>query len=162
MKKNLISFSALLLMVLMSVSCTDKNSPKEVANTWLNSFYHLDYETAKKISTEDTKTLLATLQQFTSMVPDSSKKEAKKIVITLKDVKEDGDKAVATYTISNEPGKDQTLPLVKQSGKWLVQWSKGDMMGGTGGGSDSTGAEPPAGADSTAPAGTNATDSAMH
>ncbi len=115
----------------MVVSC-NKNSPKEVATTWLNSFYHMDCETAKKVSTEDTKSLIATLQQFTSMIPDSMKKEMKKIVVTVKDVKEDGDKATATYTLSNDPGKDQSLPLVKQNGKWLVQFTKNDQMGGAG------------------------------
>ena len=158
MKKVLVSFSTLLLVALMSVSC-NKNSPKDVASAWLNSFYHLDYETAKKSSTEDTKSLLATLQQFTNMVPDSNKKEMKKITVNVKDVKEDGDKAVATYTTSDNPGKDQSLNLVKQSGKWLVQFSKNDQMGGA---ADSTGTEQPMGADSTSPAGGAMPDSSMH
>jgi hypothetical protein len=158
MRRILITFSMLLLVAAMSVSC-NKNSSKDVATTWLNSFYHLDYETAKKTSTEDTKSLLATLQQFTSMVSDSSKKEMKKIAVNVKSVKEDGDKAIATYTTSENPGKDQELNLVKQNGKWLVQFSKNDQMGGA---SDSTNAEPPAGSDSSTSAGSNAPDSTMH
>jgi thioredoxin-related protein len=159
MKKFLIS--TLLLVGLVSTSCNNKNSPKEVATTWLNSFYHLDYETAKKLSTEDTKNILATLQQFTTMIPDSMKKDTKKVVITIKDLKEDGDKAVATYTTSNDP-KEQSLPLVKQGGKWLVQWSKSDMSGMGAGAADSTGAEQPGGADSTAPSGGSMADSSAH
>jgi hypothetical protein len=158
MRRSLISFSVILLVAIMSVSC-NKNGPKDVATNWLNSFYRLDYESAKKLSTEDTKNILATLQQFTTMIPDSMKKDSKKIVVTVKDVKENGDKAVATYVVSNDPGKEQTLPLVKQNGKWLVQWSKDDMKGGA---TDSTRTEQPAGADSTGPGGDNAPDTTGH
>jgi len=133
MRKIFLTFSVLLLVAVMSVSC-NKGSSKDVATTWLNSFYHLDYETAKAVSTEETKTLLASLQQFTSMVPDSNKKEMKKIVVTVKSVKEDGDKAIAIYTTSDNPGKEQTLPLIKgkdkDKDKWLVQFSKNDQLNG--------------------------------
>ena len=53
----------------------------------------------------------------------------KKISITVKDVKEDGDKAVATYVMSDMPGKDQTINLVKKDNKWLVQFTKNDEAG---------------------------------
>lgn len=128
MKRILIAFSTLLLVAITSVSC-NKNSAKETATNWLTSFYHLDYETAKTLSTEDTKTLLSSLQQFTSMVPDSNKKEMKKIAIKVKDVKETGDTADATYTVSDTPDKDQHIKLIKTNGKWLVQFTKNDQMG---------------------------------
>lgn len=131
MRKIFLTFSVLLMMAVISVSC-NKGGAKEAATTWLNSFYHLDYETAKTVSTEETKTFIATLQQFTSMIPDSNKKERKKVVIKVKSVKEDGDKAIAVYTTSDSPDKDQTLPLVKQNGKWLAQFSKNDQMNGAG------------------------------
>ena len=63
MKKILLSFSALLLAAVILVSC-NKNAPKDVANTWLTSFYHMDYDAAKKVSTDDTKNLLSQLQQL--------------------------------------------------------------------------------------------------
>src|ERR1700759_5366442 len=96
MKKFLLSFSGLLLAAVILVSC-NKNSPKDVANTWLTSFYHMDYDAAKKVSTEETKNLLAQLAQLSSMVSDSSKKELKKITITIKDVKQPTD---STATVS--------------------------------------------------------------
>jgi hypothetical protein len=159
MRKIPVFFASLLLMAVISVSC-NKNSAKDVATTWLTSFYHIDYETAKKFSTEDTKNLIATLQQFTNMVPDSTKKEMKKLSINVKDVKEEGDKAIATYTISDNPGKDQTINLVKKDGKWLVQFSKNDQMSGAG--EATPGQEPAAMGDSaSAPAG-SVPDSSMH
>ena len=143
----------------MAVSC-NKNSAKDVATTWLNGFYHMDYEAAKKVSTEDTKNLIATMQQLTGVIPDSNKAEIKKIKITVKDVKEKGDTAVATYTISDTPGKDQTLNLIKKDGKWLVQFSKNDQMGG--GGAENN-ADQPMGADSTAtPAEATMSDTTKH
>ncbi len=160
MKRILLSVSTLLLAAMMLVSCS-KNSPKDVATTWLNGFYHMDYEAAKKVSTEDTKNLLSQLQQLSGMVPDSSKKELKKITVNVKDVKEEGDKATATYTTSDNAAKDQQLKLVKQGDKWLVQFSKSDTMGGADGGD-----QQPGGADSTgtggAPGDANMADTTKH
>jgi hypothetical protein len=127
MKKTgyLVLFVALILSVIVT-GCS-KNSPKQVAQTWLNGFHHLDFDAAKKVSTEDTKKMLSQFEQLTSMLADSNKKELKKVVVTIKDIKEDGDKAVATYVTSDNPGKDQTINLVKQDGQWLVQFTKVDM-----------------------------------
>jgi Domain of unknown function (DUF4878) len=159
MRKIFLSFSALLMIAMMTVSCGGGNSPKDVANTWLTSFYHMDYDAAKKVSTEETKAMLTQLSQLSGMVGDSSKKELKKITVNVKDVKENGDKAVATYTTSDNASKEQTLNLVKKDGKWLVQFTKSDQMGGgdAGGsghsGTDSTAA--PAAPPADAPADTS-------
>ncbi len=146
MKKILISFFALILIVATTESC-NKGGAKDVATKWLTSFYHIDYDAAKDLSTEDTKNLIASLQQFTSMIPDSVKNDRKKVNVNVKDVKEKGDTAVATYTTSDSPDKDQNITLVKVKGKWLVEFSKNDQMSGAGdvapdqsGGGDSTGA----------------------
>lgn len=128
MKKILVSVLALVLTAAFLISC-NKNSPKEVATNWLNCFWHMDYEGAKKLSTDDTKNFIAQLEQFSTVISDSSKKEMKKLVITVKDVKENGDKAVATYVMSDMPGKDQTLNLVKKNDRWLVQFTKNDKAG---------------------------------
>jgi len=146
MKKFLVSFS--LVLAIAFVGC-NKNGPKDVAQNWLTSFLHLDIENAKKFSTDDTKMLLSEIQQLTDKVSDSSKKEMKKITVNIKNVKENGNKAVATYTTSDVPNKEQTINLVKQGDKWLVQFSKVDLMGGAPGegseeaASDSTSANAP-------------------
>lgn len=52
------SFRLFLLLVAASVmlgSCS-KNSPKEVANTWLTGFNHMDFDQSIKVSTNETKT----------------------------------------------------------------------------------------------------------
>ena len=121
-------FLVVILSVFMLESC-NKNSPKEVAYNWLVAFNHLDFETAEKLSTPDTKSLLSALQRLTEKVSDSNKNDLKKVTITMKDVKVTGDKAVATYFSSDNPTKEQTCNLVKQGKTWLVQFSKVDLMG---------------------------------
>ncbi len=127
MKKILRTSVVFILAAFMMAGCS-KNTPKDVAYNWLTDFNHLDFDAAKKLSTADTKNLLSSLQQLTEKVTDSNKKELKKVTITIKDVKENGDKAVATYISSDNPAKNQTLNLVKQGNKWLVQFSKVDLM----------------------------------
>jgi ElaB/YqjD/DUF883 family membrane-anchored ribosome-binding protein len=88
----------------------------------------MDFEQAMKLSTNDTKNLLSTLEELTAGVSDSGRTELKKIKVTIKDVKEDGDKAMVTYTSSDNPN-EQILSLVKQNDKWLVQFTKTDLVG---------------------------------
>ena len=120
MKKLFYSLSALVFVALFMVSC-NKNNPKDVADKWLTSFYHMDYEEAKKVSTDETKGLVNTFQELTRSLADSSKQEMKKIQVTIKDVKEDGDKATVTYTTSEEDAKEQKLAMIKKDGKWGVK-----------------------------------------
>jgi len=150
MKKIMLPVATLVLATLMFVGCNKGNNPKAVAGTWLTAFYHMDYEAAKKVSTDETKGLLTQLAQFSGMVPDSTKQQYKKITVDVKEAKEDGDKAEVTYLLNDPTSKDasskeQTLHLVKQNNKWLVQFSKNDSMGGDDKGGD------PSKADSSAP-----------
>ena len=128
MKRIFTSLIAVAALAVILVSC-NTNSPKGVAEKWLTSFYHMDYEAAKEVSTEQTKSMLDMMQSFSAMMADSAKAEAKKIKVDVKDVKEEGDKATVTYTTSSTP-TDQTLNMVKENGKWLVQFSKQDMGAG--------------------------------
>ncbi len=135
MKKAILSLSVIAIMATILVSF-DKTHPKDVAETWLTSFYHMDFEAAKKISTTDTKALLTQLTEFSSLIPDSVKDEAKNIVININDVAEDGDKATVTYKAlsgkKGDPGEGGTLKLVKQSGQWLVLFTKDDVNASSG------------------------------
>jgi hypothetical protein len=116
-----LAVSALLL------SC-NKNNPKDVAREWLTDFYHQDYESAKKISTEETRYMLNTIQGFSAALDDSVKEKAKKVTIDIKDVKVEGDKATVTFRASNAPTQDEPpLKLVKQNDKWMVQFTKSDF-----------------------------------
>jgi hypothetical protein len=98
-----------------------------VAQNWLTSFYRMDFDAAKKLSTEDAKKMLSTFQILSPEQTDSFKKELKKVTVKVKNVSVLGDSvAVATYVMTDVPDKEERLNLVKQSGKWLVQYSKSD------------------------------------
>lgn len=163
MKKILLSLSVVFIAAMMLVSCSS-SSPKDVAKTWLTSFYHMEYEAAKKVSTDDTKNFITQLQTLSSMMPDSAKKEMQKMTVNIKDEKVEGDNATVTYNIvsgkTQDAPKDETLKLVKKDGKWLVQFSKNDA------GNEAAAEEPaeePAEADSTGAATEGAaTDTAKH
>jgi len=127
MKNNLRLFLLIAIAPMMLMGC-NKNNPKDVAQTWLNGFNQMDFEKSIKLSTNDTKNLLSTLEELTAGVSDSGRAELKKIKVTIKDVKEDGDKAMVTYTSSDNPN-EQTLSLVRQNYKWLVQFTKTDLVG---------------------------------
>ncbi len=146
MRKIVCSIAAAILMAFTLQSCST-NSPKAAADKFLTSFYHMDFDEAKKVSTDDTKKMLDMLQQLTPMMPDSSKQQLKKIKVDLKTVTQSGDTASVIYVTSDNP-KDQTLHMIKKDGKWLAQWSKQDSMGG---GDQGQPADQPAmGGDSTA------------
>lgn len=134
MNRVLFSLLAVLGIAVVFSSCS-QNSPEPVAKKWLNSFYHMDYETAKTVSTDETKKVIAMFQQLAVNSSDSDKEQLKRIKVEIKNVKTEGDKSTVTYVTSDNP-KDQTIHLVKQNGKWLVQWTKQDQMAGEENGGD--------------------------
>jgi hypothetical protein len=141
MKKAILSVAAVLALAVTLVSCGG-GSPKASAEKWLNGFYHMDYASAKEVSTDETKKQLESFESMMGMMQQNAKDEAKKIKVDIKDPKVEGDNATVEYTLSNDPSP-KTLKMVKQNGKWLAQWSKMDM-GGMG---DGTGAGAGTGAD---------------
>lgn len=128
MKKVLLSVASVLMLAVVLVSCSS-NGPKANAEKFLNAFHHMDYATAKEVSTEETKKQLESFESImSSMANPAMKEEAKKIKVTVKEPKVDGEQATVEYTLSNDPSP-KTLKMVKQNGKWLAQWSKMDMGG---------------------------------
>lgn len=132
MKRLILSFVALLAVAITFTAC-NSNSPKATADKFLTSLSHMDYEGAKSVSTEETKKMIELISSFSSMMPDSVKAEAKKIKITIKDEKIEGDNATVTYTSSEDENKtEKKLNLTKKDGKWLVVWNKDEGMGAGG------------------------------
>jgi hypothetical protein len=123
MKKILLSISVIASIAIVSCGGNTANDPKSVAKDYLTKTFALDFEGAEKLGTKNTKELIALNKTFNSMWPDSQKAEYKKVKVDVKDAKITGDNAVVTYTETDKPG-DQTLKLVKQDGKWLVDQSK--------------------------------------
>jgi hypothetical protein len=124
MKKVLFALVAVATVVISSCGGS-KSDPKAVAKSWLEARNSLKWEEAKKLSTEDTKKFLDMQASFSSMIPDSVKKQTANMKVEIKgDAAITGDKAVVTYTSAEKEG-DQTLNLEKGAdGKWLVKQSK--------------------------------------
>lgn len=124
MSKALYGF---LLVAAMAVftSC-NRNSPRQVAETWLTAFHHMDADAALKHSAPATKTLIYTLSSLSGPIADSTRKELEKIKISIKDIQETNDKATVTYTTSDNP-KERKINLVRQSDKWYVLFTKVDL-----------------------------------
>lgn len=134
MRKSIHAWFFILFLSVGLFSC-DSNSPKASADKFLTSLYRMDYETAKSMSTENTRKLVDMIAQFSAMVPDSVKENAKKTKVNIKDVKEEGDKATVTYTVKDPAsGKsqpmEQKLTMIKQNGQWLAEWTKPDANRG--------------------------------
>lgn len=103
---------------------TDVERPINVAYKWLTGFYHLDYYEANRHATSDTRVLLQQFAHMSDMISDSSKQRMMGLMIGIKDCKENGNRAIVTYTLSDNRGKEQMIFLVRKHNKWLVQFSR--------------------------------------
>jgi hypothetical protein len=125
MKKVVFSVASVLLLGLLLAGC-DSGGPKDNAEKFLTAFFHMDFTAAKDVSTEESKKQLDFLEGL-NFTP-SRKEVAKKIKVTVKDPKIVGDStATVEYFITDDPSP-KTLRMVKLNGKWLVQWSKLDLI----------------------------------
>lgn len=124
--KNLKLFAIVVLASLAFVAC-QKETPEAVAKKFLGHLQKKEYDEAKKLGTEATGKFLDMMKSLEQMggaaaeTPETAPAENLKCTV-------DGDTAVCTYT---QNGEEQKLDLVKQDGKWLVNMSKEDSMGGT-------------------------------
>jgi hypothetical protein len=103
-------------------------SPRAVALTFLNGFYHMDYKPAKRVSTDETLKQLASFEEIMGMIDNDAKQQAKALSVDVRSEKIAGDNAALEYVVSGDPSP-KTIKLVYQNGKWLVVWSKLDIAG---------------------------------
>jgi hypothetical protein len=105
---------------------TDIDDPKNVAYKWLTGFYHMDYNEARKYATDETRKLLDQFSTISDVISDSSKQRMMGLMVGIKDCKQNGNRAIVTYTLSDNRNKAQLLFLVKTANKWRVQFTKND------------------------------------
>ncbi|MCF8448862.1 MAG: WG repeat-containing protein [Taibaiella sp.] len=105
---------------------TDVNEPRSIAYKWLTGFYHMSYEEASKYATEDTRALLDQFASISDMISDSSRQRMSGLIIGIKGLKESGNRAIVTYTLSDNRNKEQLLFLIRTNNKWRVQFSKNE------------------------------------
>lgn len=131
-KKVLASFIVILAVV--SLASCNGNTSKSVADKFLTSFYDMDYEEAKKYATDKTKSMLTTIDNLKPKFLQNAQGGLKDVKVEIVDVKEEGDKAVVTYNISDGVGMatkniaNKKLHLIKEKGEWKVNFTKENNM----------------------------------
>ena len=130
MKKITLSLLTLVACMMMLISCGGGDI-KGTATAFITAANKFDFEGAKKYAAAGTKAELEKMQAQMKTLPADQKKQfddevakRSKFTFTIKDVKENGDLATVTFTSSEEPNKVDSLHMVKEGGKWLV-----DMKG---------------------------------
>ncbi len=96
-------------------------TPEAVAEKFLKHLNNKEWAEAKVLGTEATGQFLEMMKSLSEM---SGEEEAKDVTIENLVAEVDGDKAVVSYTID---GKDESLPMKKVDGKWLVNMDKEDQ-----------------------------------
>ncbi len=122
--KNLIKLSLVAVAIITLVSCGGKsNTPEAVAEKFLGHLNKQEYAEAKKLGTEATGEYLDMLASLSEMAPEE---EVEAPEITDLTCEEQEETAVCTYKTD---GETQTINLVKEEDKWLVNMTKEDPMG---------------------------------
>jgi len=113
------------LLFIFLVSCqlfkNKTNTPEYVSKVFLEHIQRLEFEEAKEYATEQTKMMLTFFTNITELVPDSQRTVAAEPDVVIKDCVVQDETAQCSYSAN---GKDQTIDLIKQDGKWLVDMKK--------------------------------------
>lgn len=104
---------------------TDRNMPVNVAYKWLSGFYHQDYYEANRYASSSTRVLIEQFANMSDMISDSSRMRLMGLMIGIKDCRQNGDRAIVSYTLSDNRAKEQLLFLVRRNNKWLVEFQGG-------------------------------------
>lgn len=118
-------FGIAFIAILISCQLFKKkdNSPEFVAKTFLVHIQKLEFEDAKEYATEETKMMLTFFTNISDLVPDSQRVSATEPDVEIHDCIIQNETAQCSYTANH---KDQTIDLIKQDGKWLVDMKKED------------------------------------
>lgn len=116
-----VSTLLVLITTVLIFGCVSSDSPRSVAEKFLNAMGTQDFETAKKYGTEETVKLLDMMSGFSKMSADTVSAKEMKFEISNEDIS--GDNAIIYYREEGRDGELQ-LPMVKLDGKWKVLLSK--------------------------------------
>ena len=120
----LLSLAAAALLAACGGGASD--TPTQVAEKYLTHLNKMEFDEAKKYGTEKTAGMLDLMSGMASMMPKNENPGFKISGETI-----DGEKATVTYRNDGKDA-DETLSLVKQDGKWLVDMAKEEGAGDTG------------------------------
>jgi hypothetical protein len=116
--KRTLTISALALAGVLILWACASDSPKQVAEKFLNALAHGDVDGARKYASEDSKLALTMIEDKLK----DNKKEPSKIEMGSETITDET--AVVTY---KENDYEKSVKLKKESGKWKVIFSKEDF-----------------------------------
>jgi hypothetical protein len=120
--KQVFVFFLPICLTIFLASC-NWNSPKRTAEKFLIASDKMNYDEAKKFSTDETDKLLDMMAGLSKMAPEH---KGEKHTFTIIDEKIEGDAASVTYKESGKE-EEQLIHLKKVNGDWLVDISKADL-----------------------------------
>ncbi len=124
--KKVLSLVLVFVAVVSFNSCKKSNTPEAVAEAYLTHIAKMEFDKAKELVTEESKGTIDFLAQMSGMAGDEAKKAAEQKV-EIKDMKCEvkDDKAVCNCKVkTGDKEEAETLNLVKQNDKWLVEQKK--------------------------------------
>jgi hypothetical protein len=131
MKKVLLGFAVIMLAV-VAVSCSSKsNSPKDVAETFIQAMKSKNYEKAADCfyyegTKDEIKADRAQVVAFMEKAGQSMEKDGGIKSYKINSIEEDGDKAVVKGEITYGNGEvdDDEIKTIKVDDKWYVDLDK--------------------------------------
>jgi len=114
------------IILIVTASCRffgieKKNTPEYVTKQFLTHFQKLEFDEAAVYGTENTRMMLRLFKSLSNMVPEETKNQNDFSDAVIKKCTVDGNTAICSYTAN---GKEETIDLIKQDGKWLVDLKK--------------------------------------
>jgi hypothetical protein len=114
-------------LALCLVACQPKQlSPEMTAQKFITAIEHEEWDVAKTIGTASTIELLDMIKTMSAMVDAKDKVEKKATTIAKMTCNIIKNTAHCAYCCGTD-GKDNTLDLVQEKGKWLVDLKKDDQ-----------------------------------
>jgi len=129
--KNLNLFFLAVIFLALGACSSNSNSPEAVAEKFNKAIYTADFNAAKALCTDDSKQAVDLIASFVSEKAGDMKKANVKYETTSVNLSEDGNSAdvegivLNAYDLQNDKIADSTdtkVHLVKENGKWLVDY----------------------------------------
>ncbi len=121
--RRILSIAVVLLLLVVTNACINKNKPDKVAKAFLTALYEMNYDSAKTYCTSESYGYLEYRKLLDSFINKLEEKKNELPNINILSTKISGDSAECKYKLMGIPSEipdEQTIDLVKRNGKWLV------------------------------------------
>jgi hypothetical protein len=128
--RKLVIIILLISSLLAVAACAKKANP--TAKAFFMALESKDYKAAEKLGTEKSQRYIRSVADMYNNMSQGQKRNYDKLKYTVTKVEEDGDSATVTYDEwrigSPETKRSRTTSMVKEEGKWKVDYYKEDGL----------------------------------